>query len=82
VYIDEKCKNETASADAYLVHALHRGLYVGVCQRIDGWRPGIDEEGWMLRHAEMEASRDSDEDSDDEGPTSLGGGGGHNPRAR
>jgi hypothetical protein len=39
---------------------------------IDGWRPGRDDVGLRLRYAEVEASRDSDEEGDDEGLTPLG----------
>jgi hypothetical protein len=31
---------------------------------IDSWRPGRDEEGWRLRQAEVEASLESDDESD------------------
>jgi hypothetical protein len=35
---------------------------------IDSWRPGRDEEGWRLRQAEVEASLESDDESEtDEG---------------
>jgi hypothetical protein len=40
---------------------------MGLHMSIDGWRPGRDDEGWRLRQAEVEASRDSDEEGDDEG---------------
>jgi hypothetical protein len=33
---------------------------------IDSWRPGRDEEGWRLRQAEVEASLESDDESDTE----------------
>jgi hypothetical protein len=39
----------------------------GLHMLIDGWRPGRDDEGWRLRKAEVEASRDSEEESDEEG---------------
>jgi hypothetical protein len=45
---------------------------MGLHKSIDRWMPGRDEEGWGLRQTEVEASRDSDEDSDDEGLTPLG----------
>jgi hypothetical protein len=44
---------------------------MGLHMSIDGWRPGRDDEGWRLRQAEVEASRDSDEEGDDEGLTPL-----------
>jgi hypothetical protein len=40
---------------------------IGLHMSIDGWRPGKDDKGWSLRQAEVEASRDSDEEGDDEG---------------
>jgi hypothetical protein len=40
---------------------------MGLHMSIDGWRPGRDDEGWRLRQAEVEASRDLEEESDDEG---------------
>jgi hypothetical protein len=45
---------------------------MGLHMSIDGWMPGIYEEGWRLIHVEVEASRDSDEDVEDEGITPLG----------
>jgi hypothetical protein len=45
---------------------------MGLHMLIYGWRPGRDEEGWRLIHAEVEASRDSNEDGDDEGIAPLG----------
>jgi hypothetical protein len=41
---------------------------MGLCMSIYGWKPRRDDEGWRLRQAEVEASRDSD----DEGRTLLG----------
>jgi hypothetical protein len=38
---------------------------VGLHMLIDGWRPGIDDEGWILRQAEVEAIRDSKEEGDE-----------------
>jgi hypothetical protein len=42
-------------------------LLMGLHMSIDGWRPGRDDEGWRLRQAEVEASRDLEEKSDEEG---------------
>jgi hypothetical protein len=35
---------------------------MGFHMLIDGWRPGRDDEGWRLIQAEVESSRDSDEE--------------------
>jgi hypothetical protein len=35
---------------------------------IDGWRSGRDEEGWILREAEVNVSRDSGDESESEEP--------------
>jgi hypothetical protein len=40
---------------------------MGLHMSIDGWSPGRDDEGWRLRQAEVEASRESQEESDEEG---------------
>jgi hypothetical protein len=45
---------------------------MGLHMLIDGWRPGRDDEAWRLRQDEVEASRDLDEEGDDEGLTPLG----------
>jgi hypothetical protein len=45
---------------------------MGLHMSIHGWRPGRDDEGWRLREAEMEASRESEDESDSEEPPSLG----------
>jgi hypothetical protein len=34
---------------------------MGLHMSIDGWRSGRDEEGWRLREAEVNASRDSED---------------------
>jgi hypothetical protein len=56
----------------FLVYVAHTykpltPFLMGLHMSIDGWRPGRDDEGWRLRQAEVEASRDSDNDGDDEG---------------
>jgi hypothetical protein len=45
---------------------------MGLHMTIDGWRPGRDEEGWILREAERAASRESDEEGGSEEPPPLG----------
>jgi hypothetical protein len=45
---------------------------MGLHMTIDGWRPGRDEEGWIIREAEREDSRESDEEGDTEEPPPLG----------
>jgi hypothetical protein len=45
---------------------------MGLHMLIDGWRPGRDDEGWRLRQAGVEASRDSEENSDEDGSKSSG----------
>jgi hypothetical protein len=40
---------------------------VGLHMSIDGWGTGRDDEDWRLRQAELEASRDSDDEGYDEG---------------
>jgi hypothetical protein len=45
---------------------------MGLHMSIDGWRPGRDEEGWRLRDVEITDSRESEDDSDFEGPPALG----------
>jgi hypothetical protein len=37
---------------------------LGFYLTIDSWRPGRDEEGWRLRQAEVEASLESDDESE------------------
>jgi hypothetical protein len=41
---------------------------MGWCMSIDGWRSGRDEEGWRLREAEVNANRDSEDESEPEEP--------------
>jgi hypothetical protein len=60
----------------FLVYVAHTyktltPFLMGLHMSIDGWRPGRDEEGWRLRQAEVEVSRDLDEEGDDEGLTPL-----------
>jgi hypothetical protein len=55
----------------WLAHPLTQFL-IGLHMLIDGWRPVRDEEGWSLRHTEVEVSRDSDEEGDDDGLNPLG----------
>jgi hypothetical protein len=45
---------------------------MGLHMSIDGWRPGSDGEGWRLRQAEVGASRDEKEESDEEGLHPMG----------
>jgi hypothetical protein len=59
VYVDRTYKPLTP-----FLMGLHKSIY--------RWIPGRHEEGWGLRQAEVEARRDSDEDSDDEELTPLG----------
>jgi hypothetical protein len=40
---------------------------MGIHMSIEGWRPGRYDEDWRLRQTQVEASRDSDEEGDDEG---------------
>jgi hypothetical protein len=44
---------------------------MGTHMSIDGWRTGRDEEGWRLREAEVNASRDSEDEGDPEEPPGL-----------
>jgi hypothetical protein len=39
---------------------------MGLHMSIDVWRPGRDDEGWRLRQAEVEASIDSEEESEED----------------
>jgi hypothetical protein len=41
---------------------------MGLHMSIDGWRSGRDEEGWRMREAEMNASRDSEDKSESDEP--------------
>jgi hypothetical protein len=45
---------------------------MGLHMSIYGSRPGRDDESWRLRQDEVEASRDPDEEGDDEGLNHLG----------
>jgi hypothetical protein len=73
-WVDHKVLERTRGFMVYVEHTykLSTPFLMGLHMLIDGWRPGRDDEGWRLRQAEVEASRDSDEEGDDEGLTHLG----------
>jgi hypothetical protein len=61
--VDHKVLERTRGFLVYVARSYKpmSPFLLGFHLTIDSWRPGRDEEGWRLRHAEVEASLESDD---------------------